>query len=301
MQTKKYPVTVLDALVLTAVLGFFAFIAYRLFFALNYKWNWAVIPTYMVRFDAEQQRWTANILLEGFLTTIKLSLWGTLLAVLLGFFIGLCRISPQLLPRLVGRTYVEAIRNTPPLVLVFIFYYFVSDQLLAAVGIEALFRTTAGTTRAILTFFFAEPHLINQFLSGVLTLALFQGAYIAEIVRAGIQAIDTIFSDVSDMEGLRRETELIKRIGYTGKCMVNPRQIEVIHDVFAPKQEEVDYALQVIEAIKRARLMGTGVISLAGKMIDAPVVKRAGRVLRTAYAHGLVDEIIDEEVIHGSE
>ena len=103
------------------------------------------------------------------------------------------------------------------------------------------------------------------------------------------------------MEGLRRETELIKRIGYTGKCMVNPRQIEVIHDVFAPKQEEVDYALQVIEAIKRARLMGTGVISLAGKMIDAPVVKRAGRVLRTAYAHGLVDEIIDEEVIHGSE
>ena len=118
---------------------------------------------------------------------------------------------------------------------------------------------------------------------------------------AGIQAIDTIFSDVSDMEGLRRETELIKRIGYTGKCMVNPRQIEVIHDVFAPKQEEVDYALQVIEAIKRARLMGTGVISLAGKMIDAPVVKRAGRVLRTAYAHGLVDEIIDEEVIHGSE
>ena len=191
MQTKKYPVTVLDALVLTAVLGFFAFIAYRLFFALNYKWNWAVIPTYMVRFDAEQQRWTANILLEGFLTTIKLRLWGTLLAVLLGFFIGLCRISPQLLPRLVGRTYVEAIRNTPPLVLVFIFYYFVSDQLLAAVGIEALFRTTAGTTRAILTFFFAEPHLINQFLSGVLTLALFQGAYIAEIVRAGIQAIDT--------------------------------------------------------------------------------------------------------------
>jgi len=118
---------------------------------------------------------------------------------------------------------------------------------------------------------------------------------------AGIQAIDTIFADVNDMEGLRRETELVKRLGYTGKSMVNPRQIDVIHDVFAPKQEEVDYALQVIDAIKRARLMGTGVISLGGKMIDAPVVKRAGRVLRTAYAHGLVDEIIDEEVIHGSE
>jgi polar amino acid transport system permease protein len=191
MQAKKTPVTMLDVLILAAVLGFFAFIAYRLFFALNYKWNWAIIPTYLVRFDAEKQHWTANILLEGFLTTIKLSLWGTLLAALLGFFIGLCRISPRFFLRLVGRTYVEAIRNTPPLVLVFIFYYFVSDQLLNLAGVEELFRATTGTTRNLLSFFLAEPNLINQFLSGVLTLALFQGAYIAEIVRAGIEAIDT--------------------------------------------------------------------------------------------------------------
>jgi len=118
---------------------------------------------------------------------------------------------------------------------------------------------------------------------------------------AGIQAIDTIFADVNDMEGLRRETELVKKLGYTGKCMVNPRQADVIHDVFAPKQKEVDYALEVIDAIKRARKMGTGVISLGGKMIDAPVVKRAARVLRTAYAHGLVEEDIHEEDIHGAE
>jgi citrate lyase subunit beta/citryl-CoA lyase len=118
---------------------------------------------------------------------------------------------------------------------------------------------------------------------------------------AGIQAIDTIFADINDMDGLRRETELVKRLGYTGKCMVNPRQIDIIHDVFAPKQEEVDYALQVIDAIKRARSMGTGVISMGGKMIDAPVVKRAARILRTAYAHGLVDEILHEEDIHGAE
>lgn len=118
---------------------------------------------------------------------------------------------------------------------------------------------------------------------------------------AGIQAIDTIFADVGDMDGLRAETELAKRLGYTGKCLVNPRQIEVVHDVFAPKQEEVDYALQVIEAIQRARLLGTGVISLKGKMVDAPVVKRAARVLRTAYAHGMVDNLIDEEAIHGAQ
>lgn len=118
---------------------------------------------------------------------------------------------------------------------------------------------------------------------------------------AGIQAIDSIFSDVNDMEGLRRETQLIKTLGYTGKSLVNPRQIEVVHDVFAPKQEEIDYALEVVEAIQRAREMGTGVISLRGKMVDAPVVKRAMRVLKTAQAHGMVDMELDEEVIYGAE
>jgi citrate lyase subunit beta / citryl-CoA lyase len=118
---------------------------------------------------------------------------------------------------------------------------------------------------------------------------------------AGIQAIDSIFADVNDMEGLRRETELIKRLGYTGKSLVNPRQIDVVHEVFAPKLDEIEYALQVIDAIKRARLMGTGVISLGGRMIDAPVVKRAVRVLRTAHAHGLVESVVDDEVVYGTE
>ena len=118
---------------------------------------------------------------------------------------------------------------------------------------------------------------------------------------AGIQAIDTIFADVNDMDALRAETELIKKLGFTGKCMVNPRQIEVIHEVFAPKQEEVDYALEVMEAIKRAREMGTGVISLKGKMIDRPVVVRAARVINTARAHGMVDVVVNEEDIYGTE
>ena len=118
---------------------------------------------------------------------------------------------------------------------------------------------------------------------------------------AGIQAIDSIFADVNDMDALRAETELIKKLGFTGKCMVNPRQIEIIHEVFAPKQEEVDYALEVMEAIKRAREMGTGVISLKGKMIDRPMVVRAARVINTARAHGMVDVVVNEEDIYGTE
>ncbi|MBK9516301.1 MAG: HpcH/HpaI aldolase/citrate lyase family protein [Anaeromyxobacter sp.] len=116
---------------------------------------------------------------------------------------------------------------------------------------------------------------------------------------AGVQAIDSIFADVKDMDGFRRETELVKALGYTGKSLVNPRQIEAVHEVFAPKAEEIEYALAVVDAIQRARQMGTGVISLGGKMVDAPVVKRAMRVLRTAHAQGLVDTAPDEAVLHG--
>ncbi|MDR2112759.1 MAG: CoA ester lyase [Candidatus Accumulibacter sp.] len=116
---------------------------------------------------------------------------------------------------------------------------------------------------------------------------------------AGLQAIDSIFSDINDMEALRRETELVKRFGYTGKCLVNPRQIDVIHEVFAPKQEEIDYALEVVEAIRQAQEMGTGVISLKGKMVDAPIVKRAIHTLRVAYAQGLTDTPVDEEILNG--
>lgn len=117
---------------------------------------------------------------------------------------------------------------------------------------------------------------------------------------AGVQAIDTIFSDVNDMEALRAETLLIKRLGFTGKSLVNPRQIEVIHEVFRPTAEEIQNAVDVMEAIKRAREMGTGVISLKGKMVDAPVVTRAARTLRTAVAFGMIEYELSDEVIHGA-
>jgi len=117
---------------------------------------------------------------------------------------------------------------------------------------------------------------------------------------AGIQAVDTIFSDVSDMEAFRTEVELVKTLGFTGKSLINPRQIDIVHEVFAPKPEEIDYAKAVIEAIIKAREMGTGVISLNGKMVDAPVVKRAVRVIKTAIAQGILDYELDDEVIYGS-
>lgn len=118
---------------------------------------------------------------------------------------------------------------------------------------------------------------------------------------AGLQAIDSVFADVNDVEGLRAETELVKGLGFTGKSLVNPRQIDVVHEVFRPKPEEIAHALEVMEAIQKAREMGTGVISLRGRMVDAPVVKRAARTIRTAVAFGMIDYQLSDEVIHGQE
>src|SRR6056297_215022 len=96
---------------------------------------------------------------------------------------------------------------------------------------------------------------------------------------AGIAALDTVYSDVENMEGFRKEVEHIKTLGFDGKSIINPRQIEIVHEVFTPTVEEYEDALQVLDAIKRAEESGSGVISLNGKMIDKPIVERARRVI----------------------
>jgi len=196
--------TLLDWLVLLGLLALAGCIFYRLVFSLNYKWNWPIIPTYLIRFDSQQQRWVANVLLQGFFTTLKLSFWGMLLATILGVFMGLMRISPRLAPRLASRTYVEFIRNTPPLVLVFLFYYFVNDQILSHFEIETFFRRSSPAVQNLLAFVASEPESISPFISGVMTIGLFQGAYICEIIRAGIQSIPAGQWEASRSLGLKK-------------------------------------------------------------------------------------------------
>ena len=208
MQHETRKLTLLDWIAILMVVGFAGFLGYRLFYGLNYNWNWSIIPTYMFRQDQETGRWGANVLLEGLFTTIRLSIWGMLLATVMGVAMGLMRIAKRLVFRLIGTSYVELIRNTPPLVLVFIFYYFVSDQLLPLFGIEDFYRAAGPELQDKLAFFTATPQLITPFLSGVLTIGLFQGAYITEIVRAGIQSIDTGQWEASSSQGLSKYQQM---------------------------------------------------------------------------------------------
>ncbi|MCE5286728.1 MAG: HpcH/HpaI aldolase/citrate lyase family protein, partial [Pelosinus sp.] len=107
---------------------------------------------------------------------------------------------------------------------------------------------------------------------------------------ADIQAIDTPFTDANDDDGLTKDTILAKQLGFKGKLAINPRQIDVIHTVFNPSQADIDWAEQVIFAIRQAERAGSGVASLHGKMVDAPIVNRAERILHLARLLRLVKE-----------
>jgi len=104
---------------------------------------------------------------------------------------------------------------------------------------------------------------------------------------AGVDVYDTPFTDVNDDEGIVRDTELAKALGFTGKASISPRHVEVINQVFSPTLKEIDYAYEVMEAIALAKKQGKGAIALHGKMIDAPIVARAERTLAMAKALGL--------------
>lgn len=193
--------SLLDAVITAALLLFLGFITYRVSVGLHYHWDWSGIPNYFMRWDEIKGRWVTNVLMDGFFTTIRLSFWSLTIATLIGLVMGVMRTRERLIFRLIGRTYVELIRNIPPLVLVFIFYFFVSDQIMPLLGVEDFIRSRSVTGQQWAAIFVAPPELFTAFVAGVLTVALFQGAYITEIVRAGIQAIEKGQWEASDALG----------------------------------------------------------------------------------------------------
>ncbi len=106
---------------------------------------------------------------------------------------------------------------------------------------------------------------------------------------AGVQAIDSVFSDVADMDGLRRWGESSRALGFEGMGCIHPAQIQVIHEAFAPSQSELEKALKIVAAFEDAQVRGLGVVSLGSKMIDAPVVDRAKKLVERARKMGNLD------------
>ncbi|GKX56452.1 citrate (pro-3S)-lyase subunit beta [Leminorella grimontii] len=120
---------------------------------------------------------------------------------------------------------------------------------------------------------------------------LFARCSILQAARhAGIAAFDTVYSDANNEQGFLNEASHIKQLGFDGKSLINPRQIELLHNLYAPTAKELDHAQRVIEAAEAAAAEGLGVVSLNGKMIDGPIIERARLVVQRAALSGIREE-----------
>ena len=101
---------------------------------------------------------------------------------------------------------------------------------------------------------------------------------------AGVQALDTVFIDLADKEGLIKDSMLAKQLGFKGKFLIHPSQIEPVNRIFSPSEKEIEYAKKVVNAFKEAEAKGLGAASLEGRMIDIAVYKQAQDLLTLAEA-----------------
>ena len=181
----------MDIIILALLAAFTAFVWFQIEGTLKYKWNWAIIPNYILRWDETSASWIPNLLLQGLITTVRISIYASVLAIILGTILGVARCSKNLAIRMLARTYLEFLRNIPPVVIIFIFFFFLSEQLIVALNIESWARGVARSEdKAAWEFFFGNMRLFPSLISGVIVLALFESAFVGEIVRAGIQSID---------------------------------------------------------------------------------------------------------------
>jgi len=154
-----------------------------------------------------------------------------------------------------------------------------------AIGIERAYEIAVSTERMAALYLGAEDltaDLRCQRTKEGKEIAYARGRLVCAARAAGIEAYDTPFTDVEDLEGLEADARLAKALGYTGKAVISPRHVDCVNQVFSPSEKEIAYARDIFEAIRVAQEQGKGAISLRGKMIDAPIVLRAKIILDAA-------------------
>ncbi|MEZ4659647.1 MAG: CoA ester lyase [Caldilineaceae bacterium] len=109
-----------------------------------------------------------------------------------------------------------------------------------------------------------------------------RSALVTAAAAFGLQAIDTVFVDLNDLDGLRAEAAQVQKMGFMGKLAIHPRQVAVINDVFTPSAAEIAQARRIIHSFEEHQAAGDGAFELDGKMVDAPMMKAARRVLARA-------------------
>jgi len=191
----------LDFVLLAAIIFSAAYVAIKMKTDLHYKWDWPSVLSYIVRYDSINETYVPGLLISGLIITFKLSVWATVLASLIGLVMGLLRIYGGAALRLTSLLYVGLVRNIPSIVFIFIFYFFISGQIVDAFNLNSL-SSESSSYSGVIAFLFSSESMLPVFISAVLTLALYEGAYMTEIMRAGIESVEKGQAEAADALGL---------------------------------------------------------------------------------------------------
>lgn len=195
-----------DALLFCLLLAAAAWCVWRAGALPQYHWQWPVLGEFLVR-QGQDGHWEAGLLLRGLIVTLRIGFWGMFLALLTGVPIGLASAHARGLAALPSRVYGTIIRNTPPLVLIF-FIYFFAGNLLPVTALEDGIRQLPEAARAGIALGFAPPGELDRMLAAVLALGLYEGAYVAEIVRGGVESVPSGQWDAARALGFSRRQSL---------------------------------------------------------------------------------------------
>ena len=194
----------LDWVLLTALLALAGGVLWRAGSVFEYRWNWSTIWPFIFRLDAATGRWVPNIIVDGFLTTIRLAVWGILISGVIGTLMALARNSRRLFLRLLSVSYVMLIRNIPPVVFVFVFVFFIASQVMPKLALADSVGRLSEMGQWWVSVFFGSPKLIDNFLLGLICLSVFSGAYVTEIVRAGLESVPKAQIEAGNSLGMSR-------------------------------------------------------------------------------------------------
>jgi len=201
---RRRRLTRLDAALAALCICAVGYFVWRTNTVLDYRWNWSTVWPFVIKTDPASGRWVPNLIVEGLLTTIRLALWGILLAGIIGTLMGLARTSRYRLLRWIADSYVMLIRNIPPVVFVFVFVFFIASQIMPALGIGDRVRAASPSAQWWISILFGPPQLVDNFFLGLLCLSVFSGAYVTEIVRAGIESVPKAQIEAGDSLGMSR-------------------------------------------------------------------------------------------------
>ncbi|NOH85395.1 amino acid ABC transporter permease [Vibrio sp. 03-59-1] len=200
-RTSFLKINKLDAMLLAILALFIVWIYYRSSAGVNYHWRWAETFELLTTSRADG---SLPYFFQGLLSTLRLTIWGMVLALLFGTLLGLARHSKSVIFNAPATAFIQLVRNIPPLVFVFIFYFFISNQLIPLLGLEALLREHDGNINLLQATLFGPSYLWENLISGVLCVGLLSSAYIGEIVRAGLQNVPKGQWEAAETLGLSR-------------------------------------------------------------------------------------------------